>query len=191
MQTHRLALALALCSGAALAQVEVSATLAGHAFVPALTTVAAPKDAGPLFATSGKFANPQRERVTALGSVPANTFVGDPKNPRASGGSLPVQGQSVQGFSGIVSLGKDQFLALTDNGFGNKINSMDALLMVHHLKINWKTGQTQRLQTTFLHDPDRKVPFFIQNENSSKRYLTGADFDIESIQRIGNEWWIG
>ncbi len=191
MQTHRLALALALCSSAALAQVEVSATLAGHAFVPALTTVAAPIDAGPLFATSGKFANPQRERVTALGTVPANTFVGDPKNPRASGGSLPVQGQSVQGFSGIVSLGKDEFLALTDNGFGNKINSMDALLMVHHLKINWKTGQTQRLQTTFLHDPDRKVPFFIQNENSSKRYLTGADFDIESIQRIGNEWWIG
>ena len=40
-------------------------------------------------------------------------------------------------------------------------------------------------------DPDRKVPFAIQNEASEKRYLTGVDFDIESIQVINGEWWIG
>ena len=186
-----LAIALTLGTSAALAQTEVSATLAGHAYLAADTTVSAPRDAGPLFATSGKFANGKRQRVTELGSVPANTFVGDPKQPRASGGFLPVKGQSVQGFSGIVSLGHDEFLTLTDNGFGNKVNSMDALLMVHHVKADWASGKVKRLKTTFLHDPDRKVPFFIQNENTSQRYLTGSDFDIESIQRIGKEWWIG
>ncbi|WP_245911681.1 hypothetical protein [Malikia granosa] len=94
-----LAIALTLGTSAALAQTEVGATLAGHAYLAADTTVSAPRDAGPLFATSGKFANGKRQRVTELGSVPANTFVGDPKQPRASGGFLPVKGQSVQGLS--------------------------------------------------------------------------------------------
>jgi hypothetical protein len=193
MTLHRIPFAIALWLGSAVAvaQSEVGATLAGHAYLPADSTVAAPRDAGPLFATSGKFANGKRQRVTELGSVPANTFVGDPGQPRPSGGHLPVAGQSVQGFSAIVSLGQDRFLTLTDNGFGNKINSMDALLMVHQVKADWASGQVKRLKTTFLHDPDRKIPFFIQNENSAKRYLTGSDFDIESIQVTGKEWWIG
>jgi hypothetical protein len=191
MNPKSLLILLGLTAGLAHAQIEVTATLAGHAYVPSSTVTAPPKDAGALFETSGKFANDFRHRVDALASVAANTFVGDPKNPRQSGGRLPVKGQSVQGFSGIVSLGQHEFLALTDNGFGNKVNSMDALLMVHHLKIDWNTGSVQKRRTTFLHDPDRKVPFFIQNENSTKRYLTGSDFDIESIQVIGHEWWIG
>ncbi|MBC7683156.1 MAG: esterase-like activity of phytase family protein, partial [Ferruginibacter sp.] len=37
----------------------------------------------------------------------------------------------------------------------------------------------------------RKVPFFIENENTTSRYLTGSDFDPESIQVVGGEWWIG
>ncbi|SDP85228.1 Uncharacterized conserved protein [Rhodoferax sp. OV413] len=181
----------ALAAGAAQAQTEVSAVLAGHAALPFNTTVAAPKEAGPLFATAGKFTNNNRQRSDTLGSVPGVSFVGDPKYPRNSGGSLPIQGQSVQGFSGIVSLGKDQFLTLTDNGFGSKINSQDALLMVHHVKANWASGKVTRQRTTFLRDPDRKVPFFIENENTTSRYLTGSDFDPESIQVVGDEWWIG
>jgi len=173
------------------AQTEVTAVLAGHALVPHDTTVRAPRNAGPFFATAGKFSAASRLRTETLGSVPANTFVGDPKYPRASGGALPVQGQSVQGFSGIVALGKDTFLALTDNGFGSKVNSQDALLMVHRLQVDWATGQVKRTHTTFLHDPDHKIPFAIQNEATRERYLTGADLDIESIQVVGNEWWIG
>jgi hypothetical protein len=191
MQRTLISVLLGLTASAVFAQTEVTATLAGHAYVPFNTVTHAPKDAGALFQTSGKFANDPRQRVEKIGSVAANTFVGDPKNPRASGGFLPVKGQAVQGFSGIHSLGHGMFLALTDNGFGNKVNSMDALLMVHHVKPDWKTGKTHVLKTTFLHDPDRKVPFFIQNENSGKRYLTGADFDVESLQVVGNEWWIG
>ena len=35
------------------------------------------------------------------------------------------------------------------------------------------------------------MPFRITNEATEKRYLTGADFDIESIQPIGSEVWFG
>ena len=175
----------------ALAQQEVGAELVGHAYLPFSSTVVAPRDAGVFFATSGKFANGSRTRNEVLGSEKANTFVGDPKALRASGGALPIKGQSVQGFSGIVAIDRTHFLALTDNGFGGKLNSQDALLMVHALKLDWKSGKASRTQTTFLHDPDRKVPFAIQNEATDRRYLTGADFDPESIQVVGKEWWIG
>ncbi|MFM6991860.1 MAG: hypothetical protein ACKOWD_11345 [Rhodoferax sp.] len=61
----RLALAAALSLGAAtaFAQTEVTAVLAGHAALPASTTVAAPKSAGKFFATSGKFAGANRQRT--------------------------------------------------------------------------------------------------------------------------------
>jgi hypothetical protein len=196
MNVLTLAAACALCiaSGASRAQTPapaVEAVLAGHAALAATTAVPAPRDAGPFFATAGKFANGKRQRNEQLGSESANTFVGDPKYPRASGGTLPMKGQSVQGFSGIVSLGKGEFLALTDNGFGNKINSQDALLMVHKVSADWAKGQVVRRSTTFLTDPDKRVPFHIQNENTQRRYLTGIDFDPESLQVVGNEWWIG
>lgn len=31
----------------------------------------------------------------------------------------------------------------------------------------------------------------MQNEYTAKRYLTGADFDIESIQQVGSSYWFG
>jgi hypothetical protein len=189
----RLAAALALATTAfsATAQTEVPAVLAGHAALSTYATVEAPKAAGPFFKIAGRFNAGNRQRNEALGTFEANTFVGDAKYPRKSGGKLPIKGQSVQGFSGIVSLGKSEFLALTDNGFGSKLNSQDALLMVHKLKADWATGGVTRLKTTFLHDPDRKVPFAIQNEATAERFLTGVDFDPESIQVVGDEWWIG
>lgn len=196
MNVLTLAAACALCiaSGASHAQTLApaeEAILAGHAALAATTAVPAPRDADPFFATAGKFANAKRQRNEQLGSESANTFVGDPKYPRASGGTLPMKGQSVQGFSGIVSLGKGDFLALTDNGFGNKINSQDALLMVHKVSADWAKGQVTRRSTVFLTDPNKRVPFHIQNENTQRRYLTGIDFDPESLQVVGNEWWIG
>lgn len=189
----RLAAALALATTAfsATAQTEVPAVLAGHAALSTYATVEAPKAAGPFLKIAGRFNAGNRQRNEALGTIEANTFVGDAKYPRKSGGKLPIKGQSVQGFSGIVSLGKSEFLALTDNGFGSKLNSQDALLMVHKLKADWATGGVTRLKTTFLHDPDRKVPFAIQNEATAERFLTGVDFDPESIQVVGDEWWIG
>jgi hypothetical protein len=49
----------------------------------------------------------------------------------------------------------------------------------------------KRLETIFLHDPDKKVPFRIAQEGSKKRYLTGSDFDTESFQFAGGAIWIG
>ena len=49
----------------------------------------------------------------------------------------------------------------------------------------------ERVSTTFLSDPDRKVPFRIVNENTPKRYLTGGDFDLESVQPVGDFLYFG
>ncbi len=187
------AMALVLASGAAMAQSapKFPAVLAGHAAIPADTLIAPPADAGAFFATAGKFTAPDRKRVEAVGTIPTTTFTADPKAPRSSGVSLPVKGQAVQGFSGIQSRGNGLFFVLTDNGFGSKINSPDALLMVHRVQIDWATGKADRQDTRFLHDPDKKLPFAIVNENTGKRYLTGADLDPESIAFIGERLFIG
>jgi len=115
----------------------------------------------------------------------------DKSAPRPTGISLPFKGQPVQGLSGIRNMKDGTFLTLTDNGFGSKANSPDAMLMFHVLKPDWKSGAVERVSTTFLNDPDRKVPFRIVNENTPRRYLTGSDFDIESIQPIGDNLWFG
>ena len=49
----------------------------------------------------------------------------------------------------------------------------------------------KRLETIFLHDPDKKVNFRIVHEGTKKRYLTGSDFDTESFQFAGGALWIG
>lgn len=119
------------------------------------------------------------------------SVLSNPAAPRETGLSLPFEGQPVQGFSGIVSEGDGTFLVLTDNGFGSKANSPDAMLMAHRLKMDFKAGAIERLQTIFLRDPDRKVPYPIVMEGTASRYLTGSDFDIESIQRVGDSLWFG
>jgi len=83
------------------------------------------------------------------------------------------------------------FWVLTDNGYGSKANSPDAMLMFHQVRVDWKSGGVTLLRTVFLHDPDRKVPFAIVNEGTTKRYLTGADFDPESMQFVGDSVWFG
>ena len=83
------------------------------------------------------------------------------------------------------------FWSLSDNGFGTKLNSPDAALMLHHLRIDWANGKVERIETIFLTDPDRKVWFPIVNEGTKERYLTGADFDIEVIQPVADGFWIG
>ncbi len=161
------------------------ATLAGHAVLPAATLIPPPADAPAHLALSGKFSTPDRRRVEAPGTVPGKDGV------RPTGLGLPFQGQPVQGFSGIKAMPDGSFWSLSDNGFGNKLNSTDAALMLHRLRFDWQAGEVQRLQTLFLSDPDRKVPFPIVLEGSPQRYLTGGDFDVESIQPVADGFWIG
>ncbi|SDN56424.1 Uncharacterized conserved protein [Polaromonas sp. JS666] len=159
------------------------ATLAGHAVMPAQSFIPAPKDAPQDLQVSGKFTNGQR--TEALGTVPGLSAG------RPTGVSLPFKGQPLQGHSGIKKMADGTFWIITDNGFGAKANSPDAMLYLNRYKVDFKGGSMKRLETVFLHDPDKKVPFRIVHEGSKNRYLTGSDFDTESFQFAGGALWIG
>ena len=187
MKTLLLAsVALVVSSALAVAdETAFKAVLVSQAVLPANTVIAAPADAPEFLKQAGKFSTPDRKRATALGSVPGLDGV------RKTGLGLPFDGQAVQGFSGIKTMADGTFWTLNDNGFGSKSNSSDAMLMLHHIKFDWQTGAMNRLGTVFLSDPDKVAPFPIVMEGADKRYLTGADFDIESIQPVGDGFWIG
>ncbi|CAO3426447.1 esterase-like activity of phytase family protein [Azospirillum doebereinerae] len=181
------------CMGAALialslapaahAQDAFPATLDGHAILPAKSFVDAPADAPADLKVSGKFTTGRR--VDALGSVEGKSA------DRPTGVSLPFAGQPLQGHSGIKRMADGSFWILTDNGFGAKANSPDSMLYLNHYKVDFASGAFERLETVFLHDPDKKVPFRIVQEGTDTRYLTGSDFDTESFQIVGDSLWIG
>ncbi len=177
------AIALTLVTGLAQAQTLYPATLAGHAVLPAQTFIAAPKNAPADLRVSGKFTTGQR--VEQIGSVEGQSAG------RPTGVSLPFKGQPIQGHSGIKRLPDGSFWLLTDNGAGSKANSPDFMLFLNRYTVDFKSGQFKRLQTVFLHDPDKKVPFRIVHEGTQQRYLTGADFDTEGFQIAGGDFWIG
>jgi hypothetical protein len=174
--------ALALCQPA-FAQQEFKATLAGHAILPAETFLKAPDDAPADLKTSGKFTT--GKRIDAVGSVEGRS------NGRPTGLKVPFDGQPVQGQSGIKRMADGTYWIITDNGFGSKANSPDAMLFLRNVRVDWDKGTIDTVKTIFLHDPDKKVPFRIVHEGTDKRYLTGADFDLEGFQVIGDKIWIG
>jgi len=166
-------------TSAADAQQLFTATLTGHAQLPGSTFVAPPAGAAEHYNVSGRFTG-QEGRVEQLYT-----------NVQDTGLALPFPSQPLQGFSGIRSLGDGRFLVLTDNGFGSKANSSDVILMLNIIKPDWDTGRVAIEETVQLSDPNRKVPFPIMNEATPGRFLTGADFDPESIQPVGDTYWIG
>lgn len=166
---------LAFASISHAAEQEFPAKLVSHAILPANTIIPAPTDAPEHLKTSAKFTTADRKRAEGLGTVPGKDGV------RLTGLSMPFNGQPMQGFSGIKAMPDGSFWSLSDNGFGSKLNSSDAMLMLHHLKFDWDAGKVNALETVFLSDPDMKAPFPIVLEGSSKRYLTGADFDVATL----------
>mgnify|MGYP000642364814 CR=1 FL=1 len=153
------------------------ATLEGHAILPAMTLLKAPDDAPEALQVSGKFTtggNPIRSTAEAT-----------------QGEALPLAGQPLQGFSGIRAVGDGSYYVLTDNGFGSRANSPDAMLFFHQVRPDFSTGEVIVEKTTFLSDPNKVVPFVTVMEGSETRYLTGADFDIEGFQMVGDEIVIG
>lgn len=162
------------------AQEMVPATLAGHATIPAFAFTAPPSDAPQEAWVSGKFTN---------GATPVRT----PQSLERNGLMRPFFGQPLQGFSGYAHRRAEDgsLYALIDNGFGSKANSSDALLGFTRIAPDFETGAIAVLDRVWLHDPDQNVPFRITHEASEKRYLTGADFDLEGMQVIGDTIWIG
>lgn len=193
MRAAVLAIALVVStSNAATAEpAKFKATLAGHAVLPAATSIAPPADAPADLKISGRFTAPDGRRVDTVGAIEGTSFLSAKAAPRKTGFKTPIDGQPVQGFSGIKAVGDGNYWVLTDNGFGAKANSPDAMLMFHKVRPDWASSKVERSATFFLHDPDRKVPFRIANDATEKRYLTGADFDPESIQPMGAEIWFG
>jgi glycerophosphoryl diester phosphodiesterase len=136
--------------------------------------------------------------------LPAATFARGPTSGELIGPG-PINGQAVpfvdkqpvQGFSALLRLGGDRYLALCDNGFGRLENSADFLLRAYELTVDLKTrtggsGSWKIRDHISFRDPDRKIPFAITNQFTRQRLLTGADFDVESMQRAPDgTLWLG
>lgn len=109
-----------------------------------------------------------------------------------------VNKQPIQGVSSVLNNYDGTFTVLSDNGFGSIENSADYNLRLYTIKPKFKNilgfgkGTIDVLDFIELKDPNQVIPFAIVNHFSSDRILTGADFDIESIQRTKNgDYWIG
>ncbi len=150
--------------------------------------------------------------------LPADTFITDITSGQfitsANGRTPPfINQQPVQGFSAVLSNGDGSYLVMSDNGFGAKTNSSDALLRFYNVTPDFKTatggsGNVTLNSFVTLRDPDNKINFPIvasqtnypNGENNipvdpaiqSNRLLTGADFDIESFRQVSDgTFWFG
>lgn len=133
----------------------------------------------------------------------ADTFATGPTS-GAYIGTAPINGQAVpfankqpvQGFSAVLDNGNGTYNVMSDNGFGSLENSADYNLRVYTIRPEFKTrqggsGKIEVVKFIELHDPDKRIPFAITNHFTKQRVLTGADFDIESMQRAhdGTLWF--
>lgn len=145
------------------------AVLAGQAVLPAMTLLDPPPDVPVDRRTSGKYATP----------------------PARGQFTWPFAGQPIQGHSAIRRAEDGSFWLLTDNGAGSKSNSPDFMLQLNRYRVDFDSGVFTRLQTVFLRDPLRKAPFQIATDGTAERYLTGGDFDPESLHFVGGQMWVG
>ncbi len=121
--------------------------------------------------------------LVGFASLPADTFAAGPPTGQgisANGRTGPFASPPVQGFSGVQFAEQGNYWFLSDNGFGNKTNSTDYPLRIYRLAPNFRGsgGDASVNVLSFIQfsDPDRKIPFPIQNENTAERVLTGGDF---------------
>ncbi|MER7001594.1 esterase-like activity of phytase family protein [Dactylosporangium sp. NPDC000555] len=135
-------------------------------------------------------------QLTGWAALPAATFVSasDPSGALlggtpSNGITPPFDDQPIQGFSGILKNGDGTFDVISDNGYGNKANSGDFVLRIHRVAPDYAKKTVDVVGGINLTDPSGFVPWALTRKD---RVLTGADFDIESIQRVGDgSYWIG
>jgi len=197
MHAFAILLMLSAAAGPAVSQQlpKCPAKLKKWSSFPAVTLVAPPSDAPPELAVSGKFAGPGNRRVSTVGAL--GLQCSSVNRARCTDYPMPVPLQPVQGLSGIETIRNkdgvptDEFWQVTDNGYGNMLNSPDCTIMFHKIRANFTSKKSSVQQTIFLNDPDKKMPFPIRLEGTSKRYLTGGDLDTESIQHIKDSVYVG
>ena len=155
------------------------------------------------------------QTLIGFAKLPPDSFAPGPTSGQqitpANGRTPPfVNKQPIQGFSAVLRAPNGDFLAMPDNGFGQKINSADYLLRVYRISPDVRTknggsGTIAIRSFITLNDPDRQIPFAITADLTlypgttvpvdaalvSNRWLTGADFDIESVRqaRDGTLWF--
>ena len=144
-----------------------------------------------------------RTVLTARAVLPPATLAEGPRSGQYIGRnvinhqSVPFNSQPVQGISAILDNNDGTFLAMSDNGFGSQENSVDYHLRVYTFHPDFETRQGGEGRINIdgfieLHDPDKHIPFPIAYEFTETRILTGADFDIESMQRAPDgTFWFG
>src|SRR6478735_7306963 len=112
--------------------------------------------------------------------LPVETYAGPPESGWfvipgegiRNGIHFPLAEQPVEGFSGIVD-GRDrgEILAMPDNGFGGKANSVDFLIRAYHLRPDFKTadggsGTVEVGDFISFRDPHQEIGFPIVNEGT-------------------------
>lgn len=138
--------------------------------------------------------------LTAYAELPADSFIAGPTSGQyihAVNGRIPpfTDRQPVQGFSALIKGEDDSYLALSDNGFGQRSNSADYILSIYHIKVDFRTasggsGSIQLLNVIRLSDPQGFLPYPATREQD--RLLTGSDLDPESFRRLHDgSFWIG
>ncbi len=138
---------------------------------------------------------PREPRLVARAVLPVETYAPGPPAGARYGAvvnppvKLPTPSQPVEGFSAMVAGRRHgEYLAMPDNGFGNKANSVDFLIRAYYVTPHFKTarGGSGGVDVDLKHyiefrDPHHRIGFPIVNEATSDRLLTGSDIDPESI----------
>jgi glycerophosphoryl diester phosphodiesterase len=130
--------------------------------------------------------------------LPADSFGDGPPSGawlKAGAPGVPTfPSQPVQGVSSLWPAGGGEWWALSDNGYGAKINSSDYLLRLYRLAVSWdrKGGAVSVRSHIAIADPDRRLPFPLVRELTAERWLTGADLDPESLVVMPDgTFWMG
>src|SRR5262245_686598 len=168
-----------------------------------------------LFFASPCFSSCFAQTLEGIAILPADTFEPGPTSGQfitPANGRIPTfaNKQPVQGISSVLRVSNGDFLVMSDNGFGAKDNSQDYVLRVHRINPDFRTktggsGSVAVESFITLSDPDHRVNFPIVADASfypgstipvdagirQNRWLTGADFDIESVREAhdGTLWF--
>ena len=134
---------------------------------------------------------------TLAGGPEAGAFL-IPGPGTVNGVTFPLPSQPVEGFSAVIDGHRPGwYVAMADNGFGNKMNSRDFLIRAYRVRPEFKTadGGTGAVRVgSFIsfRDPRGLIGFPIVNEDTTRRLLTGGDIDPESLQRGRHgDLWVG
>ena len=157
----------------------------------------------------------QAQTLEGFAKFSADTFAPGPTSGQLiapTNGRVPpfLNKQPVQGISSVLRTSNGDFLVMPDNGFGAKENSPDFVLRVYRIAPDFRTknggsGNIQVKSFITLRDPDHRINFSIVADGStypgtsipvdadlrSGRWLTGGDFDIESVREAhdGTLWF--